>query len=1116
MELKPISFFKEYIINPFSSDLTLGEKILALALSILLAPITLGILHIVCYALRNRHIRQCKANLIVDNNDRFQNIVNKTDRVARKILQPNNTTASQDDVPQFIQKMIEETYAQPLPERSEVEVPFRDGETWDKVKTVKWGELSPSEKIELNNHYAHPHNRVEDTFFNRALIDAYFFGEGQSPYLENDPKKHHGSDHAVRAGIFAGVFAYLYNKYHPDYDVTSQDVTFAQLVASGHDCARQTEGTDVYDDWSAEKTLQVLKDMGVSDPKILEDAKEAIADKDSKDYEKKSLIAKCVQNADCAEFYRLSCDSPVQRKASYEHSRDYLDIFQELKELSGENLNHHLKGNATYGDFLEALDAVRYELNLLIYRTHQKGKRKEFSEPGKNYYNKLLAEINRVEFPLINSILMNTEIKAPIKPKAPEEINNDKIIARYMPWKHFGSKYTPTHNLQTLRDSIDQRDSRESTLKILRKLDAELQKRTFASNQFDLLLKILPTNSKILEELLNVFAKMSPILRDEKRKQLLNELERADRKNEYKDAMERLKDLNDQTLNAAFMDLKHSYLKKYLKENPDSSNEEEIRGHAQELKIISGELLGYYNNSHKKLRDIRVQTTVSLALEKACSLYLKVNDQEGAKKALDLAAKGIIIDEDNAAYNINHVLDQLPEDKPVFLVKGCGFLRNLHLRACKKIIDGDHTRELSFELPSKIRKEVNKKLELLQGDPNVEITTVVAAYPKKNFANGEYESNDALSVGRERKITFKDSKIEVYIGNSKFFFNQYHLVRLQMKEGTTIQQCHQALAKIGLPMALMQSRPEDAKKEALAHALILRFPSLYYSIVLEKKPEAEPKDIYNQLTEKQKSIIDKDLKNIQISYVNENHLELVNPHLGREAWNAGARALGAFVNGGNIEETSGLIAKILQSGFLSSQERFQRGILGLGCCPKTNYWAGSGNQVFTRTLPKSWFEKEVPLENFAIRGPVMVLLDVQAFERMPYSHPKDRSGLRNPDLISPLWTPINQPPEFFFSGKEKLKEMSGFADFITELDKNGSVQTETMFDITLGPQYIRKLVVTSRADKYVLMKELESNEIYEIAGTPLEDAVIVSDRLQKNMVDNFEDPKKPSIAAEAL
>ncbi|HEY4832544.1 MAG TPA: hypothetical protein VIH61_08310, partial [Waddliaceae bacterium] len=345
--------------------------------------------------------------------------------------------------------------------------------------------------------------------------------------------------------------------------------------------------------------------------------------------------------------------------------------------------------------------------------------------------------------------------------------------------------------------------------------------------------------------------------------------------------------------------------------------------------------------------------------------------------------------------------------------------------------------------------------------------------------------------------------VDIFIGEDRFLWNQYHLVRIVMDEGTPKEKCQRALSKIGLSTALLPSRREDERKETLARTIAFRYPSAIYTSA-GKQIDAEA--AYKGLDDEKKRQIDQDLAAVQLRNVDAKFTEVVNSHLPKEAWKAGARAFCAFSSSGNTKEIAKIMASVLRIGYLSSQERYQRGIGQPSWTSRWNNKQGSCNQVFTRVLPKSWFEQQLSLNQFAVRGPVMLLFDLKAFEKMPYGYDKDRGGVRNPEFTLPAYGVFttNQLPELLFNGAEKIAERRHFPENIAHIDQTAAIQNEFMFDLSLGREYINKLVVRSEVDKYILLNQLEKQGIFDVNGKPLREAIIVFNHLDPSMVDGFE------------
>jgi len=279
------------------------------------------------------------------------------------------------------------------------------------VSVIRYSDITKEQKIILNNHFGRAHNQITESpdTVSDEKIDEYFFTQyGQHEFLPNDPRGGHGCDHAVRASLLIPMFAYLYQKYHPDVSISEKEMLVAELVASLHDAGRAAEGTDVFDELTAELAVETLQSLGITDEKILHNAREAIANKDSNPVDPKQpkpLMARLVQNADSADFPRIFLKGEEQQALSFSNSRGFLDIYRELHALSHGDTHTVLKNELTYGDFLEELDALLKEKNKLAYRTHNREFREKASDPSNNYYEEVLNTITFTEYPHLHYVL---------------------------------------------------------------------------------------------------------------------------------------------------------------------------------------------------------------------------------------------------------------------------------------------------------------------------------------------------------------------------------------------------------------------------------------------------------------------------------------------------------------------------------------------------------------------------------------------------------------------------------------------------------------------------------------------------------------------------------------
>ncbi len=1053
MRITPQNFFDHYIIEPFSKDLSSFERKLAFVLSALLALPTLGLLHIRAKYLQSKNI----VDLRGERHSALRSLANSINKVSFRVLAPGQEKikCTNEQVGKVVQeRFIKPFYAKPLPSEEQVTVPFH-GE-WR-----KWQDLTRSQKIEVNNTGTREHNQLSDSAA-EAAVDSWFFAHGQAPFLPNDPRQSHGNDHAARASIFASIFAYLYQKYHPDESLDLQDVMLAQIVAAGHDSGRQTEGPDVYDAKSAENTVEVLKSLGVTDQQVLSDAHDAIEHKDSDPLTgKKPVIARCVQNADSAEFSRLYLTGPVQDGADFEKGKEYLDIYKELKSRGT------LKDGRTFEQFSVELTAIRKEMNDIIFHTHSQKFRSKIASEGQNIYEAILQTITPMDYPIIHEILTHIGVKEGQRSR--EAIAFEHRQKELEAWKNYGIENIPFASLERLAHFETGSDF-EHQYKARKETNLRYQ------------------TAKSFPELAVAYAHIPEIDRDIADFQKRASAFAANSTMQIDD----LPGTHVREAKVALADIMHEELKTLLKNATFST--------IDTLKEKTLALLELYKASSELHRSQAIQTTAALALSQISSLYLESGNVQKAKETLQIAATELQIDPANKFYDLKNLLTKEKQgDAILHEERDCGILRKRKLGLQEKKQEGKKMYELSLEIPREVREAVAKQISSLVDENQKEI--VEAKFLRKE-GDEFVASKSEIVIGEELKITIEPG-VEIYIGNTKKWWNHYHFMRIRVAEGTSAQTLHSALAKIGMPMALMPSRKEDIVREVRARSIAFRYPEITYSDPHNPKPV----DIlYESLNDEQKRTVDFDVQNASLTHVGNGHFEHVVPTIAEEAWKLGVRSVCAFVWGGTtMDDTATVVKSIASNGLLSSQERFQNGILGNGCCPFQNYQTGSADQVFCRMLTKNLFEDGFKLSNFAIAGRVLIMLDTRILERMPYCYKGDRNGVRNPDFYSAYFHAQKQEPIFGFRGKEMIKERLGFEEHVNELYRDGFPLNEAMFDLNIGPNYIQKLVVTTKEDRIALLAALQKAGIYELGGRAIEEVVGVATRLMPELLPTYYD-----------
>lgn len=1075
------NFFTNFISNPLSRDLSKTDKTIAFLCSLILAPLTLGILHITTYIWRTKRLAYY-AQTSLCSPSRLPTLIQRIASCPAVVkLQPPSPSSTpqltRDTIGAAIQShLIDPYYAKPHPSRGEVTVPIETTSSTGErmIQWRKWSSLSQSEKVRVNNTGTRPHNQLKGPFA-PFIVDLYFNPPFTDSHIPKDPHKNHGSDHAVRVSLFSAVFACLYQKYHPRHQVTENDILRAQFIGAGHDTGRLTEGPDVYDAKSDAYTQKAMQALGFHEPEDMAACHYAIARKDDPDLDSKPLIAKCVQNADSMDFARLSLNDYLQDPTEFERGRKYLDIYRELHSFQERGVS--LKDGFSFEEFQEELDGLRIEMNRFITLTSQTEFRKKAAESG-NYYETVVRCITPFSFPLLYAALRKTEVLPP--PSPPETISFLKQIDG---WIAQGLDTVSTPFLHRLSSRLHFLSSevpkeKEQLRNVHMLLQRELGRRESASMRYE---EVRERHQEDPGRILEAYAQLPPVLQEE--------ITLFAHTLPSYDAIERRVRQRTDTPSLAlqFLALKKGLLSLHqLQKDPNCTPyalfEETKRVHA---------LYHQYPDAYKDIRD---QTTLAASLQQAARTCLKQKNMPLYNEVIHYAEEALVP---------NAELERLLTDTSPhvrFTSMGTDGVRKHAVRIEPKILDGREIFEISFEVTSRERGE----LHFDSTGSLYDMKRVPSRFEKKE-APGLFSSHSGTEIPlmcQDLLLTPKGSNaLSLRIGGASPFWNQYHLVRIRFDRSTPLRDVQQFMCRAGLMTALMPSRPEDIRLSCLSRLLASRFPQIFYS----STPPQEAHFVYSTLlNEAQRKQIDEDMKRLRLGFTSGS-IEAVLPTLGEEMKEAGGVALGIGINAGTTEATAETLVHILKTGFLSSQERLQRGILGLGTVPMINNWAGSANQVFTRILTHKLFQESYSLHHFQLAGPIFILADVQACERMPYAYRRDLSGVRNPHYFTPLQMPPGDfhQPTLFLHGKRALRYREDLPHLTHSLNNHAHLTNECMFDTTLGPEYIRTIVVQSEEARATVLDVLYKNAIHFIHGVPIEDAVILSRSLTPELEREF-------------
>lgn len=368
------------------------------------------------------------------------------------------------------------------------------------------------------------------------------------------------------------------------------------------------------------------------------------------------------------------------------------------------------------------------------------------------------------------------------------------------------------------------------------------------------------------------------------------------------------------------------------------------------------------------------------------------------RKIKDLAAHSVQMD--------HPLLGQLNFGLGISMVGG-GLVKGGNLRAKAFILDGKAQKELSFKLNYwaadrfrgivKSLPEAKKAIEQSGLCSNVTINTddKYYYYPKVGnefTSKGKLEMGSAICVQLEGLATIK-------IGSDPTMGSMYNLVKVEMNPHASIEQLQKAFAILGLSPLMTRSKPEDIERlkiNTLFHtyypreAFDLERKASFYLLALD-----ELKGTIIKAAPGMKRILNEKLPLVKTFENMPGEVRCMIPNAAEEVKALGGRGLISGVTG-NLSEAAKNIASICRSGFLSSQTRFENGLLLAGASSIEDHKNNSADSIFMRAVTQNALDFRTNVSVLTLRGSYQILCKLDAYNLGPYVHDQDFYGCRNP------------------------------------------------------------------------------------------------------------------------
>lgn len=539
------------------------------------------------------------------------------------------------------------------------------------------------------------------------------------------------------------------------------------------------------------------------------------------------------------------------------------------------------------------------------------------------------------------------------------------------------------------------------------------------------------------------------------------------------------------------------------------------------FQILASILQGAY----EKTWDSEFQGIALRALRRMSEYYVEQGNAPMAFALSSTAATLIRFPSTHPLHEMDTAIEQkcqrmpLPEMGAYFSALDSNEMKGGFVRGTHRSIDNHPVDSFDFKLTHTARATLQKRIDVIEANreelaqalpenfcTDVVISDVEYTYRAKR-ADGTFSeaTPENYHIGKAKKIHFVGVGW-VIIGCDPQCGSLYNRVQVELEgnlpPGEGVKRLHTMLSMIGITSVAAEQSSWDNERMKILQLLHTFFPREALEIerdakCLEMSPQTllaysvqkipQARECFEKYLFQSPDLMQKQeiLPGCSVWHITD----LANQLRNKNAW--------GFILGvgscGTTEEASVTVGQMLKVGALSSQTRFDAGLIAQGVSSKTDHMFGSSDSVFTRLITPT--VAKAPISEIPFSGQVTILYDLSLINRGGYAYPHDEYGLRNL---------ANKDGHLYRQRADVVQT----AQHIEENQANPCLDNEFMFKFAIIPQFVRGLVVKTEQDKTILIQELRKQGLVEDregveylipAGKPLDSVIHVSTTLTKGM-----------------
>lgn len=526
--------------------------------------------------------------------------------------------------------------------------------------------------------------------------------------------------------------------------------------------------------------------------------------------------------------------------------------------------------------------------------------------------------------------------------------------------------------------------------------------------------------------------------------------------------------------------------------NPDSTPEE-LHLHGLFM-LANGKQIE--NQAHKEIG--------RRCLGQAATKFILAGDSSKANICKQLLIQSVEFTKEHPLFDLDSVTDV--ERTAFSLEKGAfvpnlngGHLKNGTVKVSSRAIDNQVINQLSFKISSPARVELHTHLQFIQDNTEEFQSTVCKGLCKEvivssekdrylTYREGSFHSDEVLETdGDVVQIDFVGLG-KMKIGSSVDVGCSINRVELELPFGQGLESAQKMLYATGLTVDLHECQTADIERRKVMAMVHNYFPRLSFDLentseVYTLDPAILRKEICS-LEPKMEEIFEFYEQNPgfvseQEVYPGKTTIALLDiPSKVRESGGVG---LMIGLPYGDVPRRAALL---LKTGPLSTQDRYEAGLLVSGASSSTDYATGGGDSVFTRMITETSIEDEVSVNMYPLSGKAQLLIDLDVLSRGGYAFSEDAFGAKNR-----------------FGDCEPYKERLNLwetAALVSDPDRN-LYQNEFMVKNHIHPSFIRGIVAVNERMREEIIAEVRKEGQETINGKSIEEFVQVGQFFKKEM-----------------